>query len=487
MKPYYKSKTAKIYHGDCRKVLRGIGAKTAHAVICDPPYDIGFMGRSWDQKGVAFDPRTWMRIYAAMRPGAHLVAFGGTRTFHLVTSAIMDAGFEIRDCLMWLYGQGFPKSHDVSKGIDSRKGKIRERKQPQRRIRPSPAIQAGGFGADGWAPEVDEPITAEAAAWHGWGTALKPAWEPIILARRPLSEKTVAANVLRWGTGALNIGACRIGWASEVDRDSQAGLSGYTGVEGKPSNSLSGGVDGSLNKVTVAHIQGHPQGRWPANLILSHDPRCVLVDKRKVRGIQKTAGNNTFSPGQNLPDSGYKKGTGAEYGTPETVDVYACVPGCPIRMLDEQSGYSKTPSTVVRGGSRPKGERPVDFTPHKNKQRYRCHGDSGTASRFFYTAKASTSERNAGLPDGLVNTHPTVKPVKLLRYLCRLLSPRNGLVLDPFMGSGSTGVACAQEGMRFIGIDTSRESCNIAKHRIDAAASGKRIRKRRRIRKRKIV
>jgi site-specific DNA-methyltransferase (adenine-specific) len=363
--------TFTIHHGDMREVLRGLDAASADAVVCDPPYGLSFMGKAWDHDVPG--PDFWVEAFRVMKPGAHLVAFGGTRTFHWLTVGIEAAGFEVRDCLVWLYGSGFPKSLDVSKAIDKAAGA--ERARVRTPMGPTGNKYASGLG-DGrpWMAEAaragfhehpgPEPVTAAAAAaLQGWGTALKPAWEPIVLARRPLAG-TVAGNVLVHGTGALNVDGCRIETAETWDG-------------GGPTKPREGGI----GYASSSSSSSHPLGRWPANVVLDEDAAAAL---------------------------------------------------------DAQAGTSE------RAGE-PKDRR-----------------DGGGPSRFFYTSKAGAGERHyAGK-----NHHPTVKPVTLMRWLVRLVTPRGGVVLDPFCGSGSTGIAALAEGFRFIGVDLDAENVALARKRI---------------------
>ncbi len=405
MRPFHKGKAVTIYVGDCREILPTLPTPV-DAVVCDPPYGLSFMGKGWDRgvPGVEF----WEAISDAAKPGAHLLAFGGTRTFHRLTCAIEDAGWEIRDCLMWVYGTGFPKSLDVSKAIDKAAGAEREVVGTKVGL---PGYREGSTGArgndygDGLSNGSDKcritaPATDAAQQWVGWGTALKPAWEPIILARKPLVG-TVAANVLEHGTGALNIDATRVG--------SEGGCRGASKGDVKNSDTaLVGSADGSLNGDFAKSVEG--LGRWPANVI--HDGSDEVVELFPeagggfgVRGSGPTEGRTSYA----MPGQG------------QTV------------------GY----------------------------------GDTGTAARFFYCAKASKAERNAGMLEGETNTHPTVKPIALMRYLCRLVTPPGGLVLDPFAGSGSTLIAAKQEGLRSVGIDLEREHCLIARNRLKAQRAPK--------------
>jgi site-specific DNA-methyltransferase (adenine-specific) len=384
-----------VHTGDCRDVLRDYPADHFDSIVSDPPYGLTFMGKGWDRgvPGAEF----WQEALRVAKPGAHLLAFGGTRTFHRLTVAIEDAGWEIRDCMMWLYGSGFPKSHDVSKAIDRAVGA--EREVIGSRIKKAGDITGGNFKRDTAYGDVvlhdTAPATDDARAWQGWGTALKPAWEPVIVARKPLSG-TVADNVLRYGTGALNIDGCRVGSTA---------------------------------------------GRWPANVM--HDGSAEVVD-----GFPDTKnGGQNATSGEHLH--------GAVFN-------------------DATCGLKRTPTAFG--------------------------GDSGSAARFFYCAKASRTDREEGcdnLParsgadaverdegsaglqspragagrtaDTVRNFHPTVKPTDLMRYLCRLVTPPAGLVLDPFCGSGSTGKAALLEGLRFVGVDLDPAHVAIAEARCQFA------------------
>ncbi len=376
---FYNHAGIMIYHGDCREVLPELGA--VDAVVTDPPYGLSFMGKGWDRgvPGVEF----WTAILAAMKPGAHLLAFGGTRTWHRLCCAIEDAGFEIRDCLMWLYGSGFPKSLDVGKAIDRAAGAEREVVQtiPDRWAGKGNVLQRS-TQTERAEVHITTAATAAAKQWDGWGTALKPAWEPIILARKPLVG-TVAANVQKHGTGGLNIDGCRVGHDEECRiLPDQHG--------NKPGNFYGqGGRHGET-------LELKPAGRWPANVI--HDG-----SEEVLAGFPEAGGG--FGKRGESPHWGPASRGG---GTMETV------------------GY----------------------------------GDNGSAARFFYTAKASKADRGHG------NTHPTVKPLALMRYLCRLITPAGGTVLDPFCGSGTTLLAAQAEFCKAIGIEIELESCDRARRRL---------------------
>ena len=377
--------------GDCVEVLRARNGPLFDSVCCDPPYHLqsivkrfggdnaapaksgktgayaraakGFMGKDWDGGDVAFNPETWRAIYDQMKPGAHLVAFSGTRTYHRMACAIEDAGFEIRDQLQWLYGSGFPKSHDVSKGIDKAAGHWRGRAGS-----PHENDSKRAFGQHYERNEKGDPIAA--AAWAGWGTALKPSVEPICLARKPLSEKSIAANVLKWGTGAINIDACRVDGL-----DAQEGRSRH-----------GGGLMKGHSFQMPDSSSSMPAGRWPANII--HD------------------GSDEVLAG--FPDTGAA-----------TVRQTNGRPGLRGNHIDTQ--------TV--GG---------------------VNDNGGSAARFFYSAKAGPLDR-------LGSEHATVKPINLMRWLVRLITPPGGLILDPFAGSGKTGIAAMVEGFHCEMIDLKPE------------------------------
>jgi hypothetical protein len=328
------------------------------------------------------------------KPGAHLLAFGGTRTYHRLACAIEDAGWEIRDCIMWCFGSGFPKSHDVSKAIDKAAGAERKPELVPTKAGNTKRDRGTTYATETHAGfrDISTPATDAARQWQGWGTALKPAYEPIIVARKPLVG-TVAENVLTHGTGAINVDGCRVGMC---DADREAISSASWDCRRLERNALSAyGDDG-----TVKPMVAHPSGRWPANLI--HD------------------------------------------GSDEVVGLFPqTTSGKPGGSLRQAKGM------VLQGGG--------------NGTELTGYADSGSAARFFYCAKASKADR------GSDNKHPTVKPTDLMRYLCRLVTPPGGVVLDPFTGSGSTGKAAILEGFRFIGIEREAEYVEIAKARIAAA------------------
>lgn len=439
--------------GDCLAVLRAMPDASVDAVVCDPPYGLaehrvqevaaamgawcsgdrervptgkGFMGRDWD--GFVPPPAVWDECLRVLKPGGHLLAFAGSRTYDLMGLSIRLAGFEIRDGLQWLYGSGFPKGIDVGKAIDAtllHGGANSRRIKAANEARPGEGRQWSGGGRNNGVVATsaantrtirDEPATPDAARWDGWNTSLKPAHEPIVLARKPLSS-TVAATVLEHGTGALNIGACRV--ATDEDQSRPRGTF--------PHSDDAWG-NGRPNEVSISH----PAGRWPANVLLSHLPECG----------------------------------------PEE-DPQPCAPGCVVAELDAQSGTTASPTGPVKQGGRKATRAGTGawFAGDDNPDVARDgvgvgYGDVGGASRFFptfrYQAKAPTSERPK--IDG--KGWPTVKPLALMRWLVRLVTPPGGTVLDPFAGTGTTLQAADLEGFSAIGIERDPLALQLACQRL---------------------
>jgi DNA modification methylase len=488
-----------LFEGNCLEVMATMAENSIDSIVTDPPYELGFMGKSWDSSGIAFNIEVWQEALRVLKPGGHLLAFSGSRTYHRMAVAIEDAGFEIRDQIMWVYGSGFPKSHNVSKGIDKNNGEVgrllkftnwmRTTGLKSKQLDEATGTNMGGHylttasqpaiptvalwakirpliaDVPVWVDELVDRIEAErevigtkfsgiankeegqrhtigaskaveveitipstdaAKQWDGWGTALKPAHEPIVLARKPLIG-TVANNVLTFGTGGLNIDGSRVG--------SEGGTFKASKPEGKSNGIYGEGINGTVD---IGQLSA---GRWPANVI--HDGSEEVVEL--------------------FPDS---KG-----------GAYPAKRGQAI-------------NTAFASGQETEGG-------------FRAMGDSGSAARFFYCAKASKKDRNEGL-DGFENKtarsgmggtmpiddsgndrdrfevtqknhHPTVKPTTLMQYLVRLVTPPNGIVLDPFLGSGSTGKAAMYEGFNFIGIELTPEYLPIAKARIEFALASKEL------------
>jgi site-specific DNA-methyltransferase (adenine-specific) len=381
----------KLHHGDCLDVLRTLPDCSVDAVVTDPPYGLSFMGKKWDYDVPSQE--IWAECLRVLKHGGHLLAFAGTRTQHRMAVRIEDAGFEIRDMIAWVYGSGFPKSHDVSKAIDKAAEAEREVVQtiPDRWAGKGQVFQRANQ-QEAELVNITAPATEAAKQWQGWGTALKPALEPITVARKPLIG-TVAENVLQHGTGAINVDGGRVAFVSDADRRESTAKNQHADFGTQPMTNNN--VYGDYSMIQPANY--NPPGRWPANFI--HD------------------------------------------GSEEVVGLFP----------DTKSGF-------MRGGEKASKGLGMFGGGQSNADTY---GDSGSAARFFYCAKASKRDRDEG------NNHPTVKPTDLMRYLCRLVTPPNGTVLDPFMGSGSTGKAAALEGFSFIGIEREAEYVTIAQARIN--------------------
>lgn len=393
-----------ILHGDSLQLLGWLDDNSVDAVVTDPPYGLKFMGKHWDYDVPSVE--LWREVFRVLKPGGHVLSFGGTRTYHRMVVNIEDAGFEIRDQLQWLYGSGFPKSHDVSKGIDKAAGAEREVVGQSPNWRPAKTKGGAGFDKDVGEGSVQMNITAPstdiAKQWQGWGTALKPANEPIVLARKPLVG-TVASNVEKFGTGALNIDASRIGVSANDPN--------HRSIANKTTLGTTFGSTAEVISVNTGKSQLGEHGRWPANVLFSEEAAAALdAQSGRLKGAGNKDKSRRFKGSKVLDNKVYGAGLG----------VYETAIG----------------------------------------------GDSGGASRFFYVAKASKRERGEG------NNHPTVKPTKLMEYLVRMITPPNGVVLDPFMGSGTTGVACKNLSFQFVGIERDAAYIEIAKRRIEGAKCG---------------
>jgi DNA modification methylase len=624
----------KVINGNNIDILKQYPDNYFDAIVTDPPYGLGkepnaeklmkdwiekgyheitgtgFMGKEWD----AFIPQPifWKEVFRVLKHGGHVLSFFGTRTYDWGVMSMRFAGFEVRDCIQWLYGSGFPKSHNISKALDGILGK-----------------QGKGFksaGDDGRKSEfkqdlskrsdygyVYSPTNEDAKQWEGWGSALKPANEPIVLARKPLEKGlNIAENVLKWGTGGINIDGCRVRYNNEADEKS----------------SIPGSLKSNQKNSSFGIGEGHQhntEGRFPANLILTHHEDCECIGTKKVKG---TSGYETDGEDRETKFGQVKSNKiTTHYGSEETVEDWNCVDDCPIKILDEQSGVSKSTGGRIGNKNGAYSGIGVNGFTTEHKKGDAGFGDKGGSSRFFYVAKASKSERNKGLekekwfydlelvtefcsfteqnlfiwqkeeqnqsmdlngevqqqkvisedmmlivegnecntilngkntmalfpkvikfttkmesnqiielktlnyyqhlnisdciadvletnkvnglnlaenvgiknllklifikdemgfPLGVrlvakktplstsvkdawqkSNIHSTVKPIKLMQYLVRLITPPNGIVLDPFCGSGTTGVACKLEGFQFIGLEQDAEYCKIAQARID--------------------
>ena len=411
-----------IHNGDCIETMKAMPPESVDAIVTDPPYGLSFMQAKWDATPPGVQ---WAEAcYRVLKPGGHIAAFGGTRTWHRLAVAIEDAGFEMRDSLAWLYGSGFPKSHDVGKAIDKLAGAEREvvGTIPDRWTQKGSTYNMSTDRPQESVAVLGAPATPEAAQWDGWGTALKPAFEPIVLARKPLAEKTVARNVLAHGTGAINVDACRIG----------------TTVETWPKSRMYGGKSAvsftsSAETISAQSTGSAPSGRWPANVLLDHHA-AAWVD-------EQSGDRPTSSPGsvtrKSIATSSSMAGDLGLNGRAEV--AYGDTGGA--------SRFFKVAESDESGAISPYFPREFD-------------------DAFLYTAKAPKSERpNVG---GV--QHPTVKPLAIMRWLIRLVTPPGGTVLDPFAGSGTTIEAALIEGFDPVGIEMETDYLPLIQHRIDRQA-----------------
>lgn len=479
-----------LHLGNCLEVLATLEAESYDAAVTDPPYELNFMGRAWDRSGIAFQADTWAAVYRVLRPGGYLLAFGGTRTYHRMAVAIEDAGFEIRDSIDWIYGTGFPKSVDaereVARALCKEVGRHFLRKLPKESDR-----------------KPGDHVCAESDTsrrFLGIGSALKPAHEPIVVARKPF-RSSLGANLLEHGTGGLHVEASKLaGIPPSVPQPAFGSETGLTyGMQ------TGEGRNGEMSESS---------GRWPPNVLLSHLPACRPAAVIKVRnrggrltGKEPSARTGTVYEGTRDRQAFTPHGENGR----ERVQAWLCGEGCPVAAVDAQGGQSETPSTVRRGSSSRRNTFNIQ-TP--GVLEVPSYGDAGGASRFFpvidldpedpdglifrYEPKADRGERDlgceslplrtrgettrskedaarlnsprtgAGRTSGARNHHPTVKPIALMRWLVRLVCAPGQRVIDPFMGSGTTGMAAKLEGVNFTGIEQDAENFKIAGLRVAA-------------------
>jgi DNA modification methylase len=425
--------TYQILHGNNLDILPTLADNSIDSIVTDPPYELGFMGKKWDSSGIAYSVELWQQCLRVLKPGGHLLSFGGTRTYHRVAVAIEDAGFELRDSIAWLYGSGFPKSLDVSKAIDKAAGAEREviGKHPAPAGRSGALTQnrtdvaAGIFAGDNLDVDITAPSTPEAQQWQGWGTALKPAFEPVIVARKPI-EGTVANNVLKWGTGGLNIDGSRIGTDEIITNHSRSANA-----------AVSKGKYGDSSAQDTHQTDGQKLGRWPANIIL--DPYTAeLLDEQS---------------GQRVSGGGSKGVMGGMFGNGQDNPNRA-------NSLYFDTGGASRFFYVAKASKRDRNEGLEELLETTAADMVDREPDS---------AGMNSPRAGAGRTSGAKNFHPTVKPTSLMEYLIKLVTPPQGTVLDPFTGSGSTGKAAILQGFDFIGIEMTEEYLPIIEGRLKHA------------------
>ena len=424
---------ARVFAGDCREALKHLPDNSVDSVVTDPPYELGFMGKKWDSSGIAYDPAVWAECLRVLKPGGHILAFGGSRTWHRLAVAVEDAGFEIRDSIAWIYGSGFPKSLDVSKAIDKKLGAEREVVGVSQARVGIFSHSGSGVPQDidqyGENPNITAPATSEAKAWEGWGTALKPAHEPVVVGRKPLVG-TVAENVLAWGVGGLNIDGSRIGSRENAPQSRPA----PTKAEGW--NMGGEGKDGWTST----------QGRWPANVIFDEVTAGLLDEQSGASKSAQGGGTRKTALGRMNDDGWQPKETEMPgYGDSGGASRFFYVAKASRRDrnegLEELEAKSAAEMTGRKEGSAGLVMKHVDGSDKANAYA----GTTGSARQNF---------------------HPTVKPTALMRYLIKLVTPPGGTVLDPFTGSGSTGKAALLDGFQFVGVELTEEYLPIIEGRL---------------------
>jgi site-specific DNA-methyltransferase (adenine-specific) len=454
-----------IYWGNCLDVLREMEDESVDSVVTDPPYGLGntdpsyivdalqmwaggdrdhipagkgFMGKQWD----AFvpPPAVWDECYRVLKPGGHMLVFAGSRTIDLMGLSVRFAGFEIRDSITWIYAQGFPKSLDVAKAIDKMAG-VEFKEEPASGVGFMNAEGEGGYNVTKNKLTRVGESSEDAVKWKGWGTALKPASEPILVARKPLSEKNVALNVLKHGTGGINIDASRIGNEERTDKIVENGFgSNFMDDNWKPS--------GKTYEKTVT-------GRFPSNVLFQHADECFLVGETEDSYVINKTEDWTGFGEVERPD--YKSS-----GQTAKIGIYECVEGCPVADLEEGGGSSRF-FFVAKANKKDRNEGLEDTAEERGKV---FNGKSETGAG---KVEGSVEDKFSTAPQK--NFHPTVKPTSLMKYLVEMVTPVGGVVLDPFTGSGSTGKAAVQAGVGFVGIEMTEEYIPIiigrVKHEIE--------------------
>ena len=422
MKLYSENKDYKLYQGSMLDMLEVIEPNTIDSIVCDPPYELNFMGKGWDNSGIAFQPETWKKCYEVLKPGGYLLAFGGSRTFHRIACAIEDAGFEIRDTIMWLYGSGFPKSMNIGLAIDKKNG-VESKVVSEEKCGKNAML--GGL-RDKITNNGNYQIKEAQNKWKGWGTALKPSFEPIIVARKPFKGSLVD-NVIEYGVGGINIDECRVGTSDNLNGGAYSKGNYYT--------------EDTVYKLGTKRLTGkykQPDGRFPANTILTYDE----TDFDEVCGGFPTSNkpNGSITKKYKMNNQVY-----GDYGYCNTWDAY------------QDSGSSSRYFYCAKASKKDREEGLDEFNQEKVND-----GRQTSIDNAFQ--RGETLRRNV---------HPCVKPTTLMQYLVRLVTPNGGTILDPFNGSGSTGKAVMYENKernknyKYIGIELTEEYLPIAKARIE--------------------
>jgi site-specific DNA-methyltransferase (adenine-specific) len=417
-------KQIKLMQGDNILSLKKLPENSIDSIVTDPPYGLSFMYKKWDYEVPSVE--FWQEVLRILKPGGHVLSFGGTRTYHRMVVNMEDAGFEIRDQIMWIYGSGFPKSLNIGKAFDKKKGNERE-------VVGETAPRGGAIHGGGQSVGIPDIITKGSSQYEGWGTALKPANEPICLARKPLSEKTIVDNVIKWGTGGINVDGCRIGTDDKLSIHKGNLFNGNSGIE--------------TNDSFISN--GQESGRFPANILFDEEAAQVLDEQSGISKAKKERVG--IKGGQSLHEGGWKK------------DVEGKWPG------DNGGGASRffyvaKVSKKERNLGLDNFEDKEKTITNQSKKCNICNKWELAASGEEYICKCETRDWNTPIQK---NNHPTLKPINLMTYLCRLITPPGGIVLDPFMGSGSTGISACLEGFRFVGMELDEDYFKIAEARVN--------------------
>lgn len=418
----------KVIHGDCKEQIKLLADNSIDAIVTDPPYELGFMDKKWDASGIAYDVELWSQCLRVLKPGGHLLAFSGTRTYHRMAVAIEDAGFEIRDMLEWVYASGFPKSLNIGKAYDNKMGNEREfvGENPFTKGRKYGQGHNEGYKRD-WQFNEDadcKKLTKGKSEWEGQGTALKPAHEPIVMARKPLSEKTIVDNVVKHGTGGIDVYGCRIPTSEEIKFTHTNKTSRSSGIKGNTTNAREG------------EVWENTLGRFPANILCTDDAlNDGVVTKSQKANRKPTKGNEMWGNGSG----------GTEKSQPEDI-------GSKSRFFDIDAW----------------GKHHGIYQVPKASSSERNEGCEHLEERPAFDNADGSMGGNIGSKSGLrKNNHPTVKPLHLIAYLVKLVTPMSGMVvLDPFGGSGTTAVACIKVNRKFILIEREAEYIEIINARV---------------------
>lgn len=528
-----------LKQGDCLIKLKELEDNSVDSIVTDPPYELGFMGKSWDKTGIANNPLMWKEVLRVLKPGGHLLAFSGTRTYHRMAVAIEDAGFEIRDMIEWVYGSGFPKSLNISKAINKIDGVKFD-------MKPASGVGFMNESDDGYNTTKNQMIqvgesTDRAKQFEGWGTALKPAHEPICMARKPLSEKTVAENVLKYGTGGINIDESRVGTEEMTSGGSIPDI-------------RSNNYENSSGKTRLETPIDIKTGRFPANLIHdnSEEVRECFPETKSSIGLKKKAGDN--AGGKNAMGNFYNhedkigghndSGNASRFfksiiyqakasksernkGLDRMEYIIENEVWLKLGLSSLMENINQLPKDILEGISTENLEWNIDLSGNNTMEQYQKDTMfiikiisklitelrtsnfllNSNIKEYIVGAIKTIEENGLNLVESVENTkklkpittnekmelalgvvlavletllelskkrktgnfHSTVKPIALMEYLIKMITPKAGTVLDPFMGSGSTGVACVQNGFSFIGIDMTPEYIEIAQARINYA------------------